>query len=333
MVVALALVALTGCPDDEVCEPGWTSLSASLPGAALSVRGTAADDVWLVGGGVGLGGAMVRHWDGAAWTTIDVSAAFGDRTAWWVWPEARGVAWIAGERGAIARIDGTTVVDHSRPTTATLFGVWGSGPDDVWFVGGVPNGRRDDDDDLVWRWDGAAVSPVAGVPSRGATMFKIWGAATDDLWISGEGGTMLRWDGAAFVDHSRELATASSVLTVDGCGPDDVWAVAGQIVYRWDGATWARRPEIMLGSASGGVGCGRDRVLVVGNAGLKASLDRATGAWTDERLAPPTSTDLHGAWIDPVGRAWAVGGNYNQPGAVMRVGAAGVDGCPSPAPL
>ncbi len=52
--------------------------------------------------------------------------------------------------------------------------------------------------------------------------------------------------------------------------------------------------------------------------------------WTDDRRGPPTGTDLHGAWIDPAGRAWAVGGNFNQPGATARTGAVGVDGCPRP---
>lgn len=329
----LAAPVLAGCPDDEPCAPGWHGLAADLPGAALAVQGISADDVWVVGGGLGLAGPLARRWDGDAWRSIDVSPAVGTRSLWWVWPEAPATAWVVGEAGAVARIAGGAVTDHSMATTATLFGVWGAGPDDVWMVGGVANGRRDADDDLVWRWDGTRLAPVAGVPSRGATLFKIWGAAADDIWISGEGGTMLHWDGAAFTDHSAELATPTSVTTVHGCGPSDVWAIAGQGVFHFDGATWARRTDITLGSSSSGVACGRDRVLVVGNAGLKASLDRATGVWTDDRRGAPTATDLHGAWIDPAGRAWAVGGNFNQPGATSRIGAAGVDGCPHPDPM
>jgi hypothetical protein len=342
---ALLLLALAGCPADEpACEPGWRGLADALPGAALSVQGTAADDVWIVGGGLGLGGPLVRRWDGDRWRALDVTAAIGARSLWWVWPETRasaagggatGAAWLVGEAGAVVRVAGASgaLVDHSMPTAATLYGVWGAAPDDVWIVGGIANGRRDAEDDLVWRWDGAELTPAAGVPARGATLFKVWGSAADDVWISGEGGAMLHWDGATFTDHSGELATLSSVLTVHGCAADDVWAIAGQALYRRDGAAWARRTDVTLGSAANGVACGRERVLVVGNAGLKASLDRATGAWTDDRRAPPTFTDLHGAWIDPAGRAWAVGGNFNQPGATARTGAAGVDGCPAPAPL
>lgn len=340
---ASAALVLTGCPDDDApCTPGWTSLADALPGAALAVQGTSADDVWVVGGGLGLGPALVRHWDGDAWRAIDVAPALGTRSLWWVWPEpasaaasaAPAAAWVVGEAGAIARVDATgAIVEHSFATTATLYGVGGAAADDVWIVGGIPNARRDADDDLVLHWDGTAITRVPDVPARGATLFKVWGSAADDLWISGEGGTMLHRDAATFTDHSAELATPSSVLTVHGCARDDVWAVAGQGLYRFDGAAWTRRTDVTLGSASNGVSCGRARVLVVGNAGLKASLDRATGAWTDDRRAPPTLTDLHGAWIDPAGRAWAVGGNFNQPGATTRTGAAGLDGCPHPAAL
>jgi hypothetical protein len=327
------VMLLAGCPGDEPCAPGWTSLADDLPGAALSVQGTAADDVWVVGGGLGLGGPLVRHRDGGDWSTIDASPALGDRSLWWVWPESIGTAWVAGEGGAVARIADGAVVDHSMATAATLYGVWGAAPDDLWLVGGIANGQRDPEDDLIWRWDGTSLTPMPGVPSRGATLFKVWGSAADDVWISGEGGTMLHWDGAAFTDHSAALATVSSVLTVHGCAADDVWAVAGQGLFHWDGAAWSRRTDLTLGSFSNGVSCGRDRVVVVGNGGLKATLDRATGTWTDDRRAPPTFTDLHGAWVDPLGRAWAAGGNFNQPGATTRTGALGLSGCPHPGAL
>lgn len=331
--IAGLAAALTGCPDDQPCTPGWAALTTDLDQVALSVQGTAADDVWIVGGGLGLGGALARHWDGQRWRALDVAPTLGARSLWWVWAATRDHAWAVGEAGAVVELAGTTVTDRSMTTAATLYGVWGSGPTDVWIVGGVANGRRDPDDDLVWRWDGTRLAPVVGVPARGAALFKVWGAGPGDVWISGEGGTMLHWDGDAFTDHSAELATPSSVLTVHGCATDDVWAVAGQGLFHWDGATWARRTDVTLGSASNGVSCGPDRVLVVGNAGLKASLDRATGTWTDDRRGPPTGTDLHGAWIDPAGRAWAVGGNFNQPGATARTGAVGVDGCPRPGNL
>lgn len=66
------------------------------------------------------------------------------------------------------------------------------------------------------------------------------------------------------------------------------------------------------------------------HAGLKLRWDRATGAWRDERAAAPTGVDLHGAWLDPAGRAWVVGGNFNAPMPTTRRGVVGVRGCPRP---
>ena len=326
VVLGLGLVS-AGCPGDDDCA-GWATV-AELDAAVLAVQGTSADDVWVVGGGLGLGGPLAARWDGARWTRPSLAAA-GDDSLWWVWSAPDGTTWMVGERGLVVRHRGEVVTVDRVATAATLYGVWGSAGDDVWLVGGVPGGGADAEDDLVLRWDGAGFAAPPGVPARGATLFKVWGSGADDVWISGEGGTMLRWDGAAFVDHSAELATPAPALTVHGCARDEVYAVAGQGLYAWDGARWARRAEPALGSVASGVTCGETGVLVVGNAGLKLRWDRATGAWRDERAAAPTGVDLHGAWLDPAGRAWVVGGNFNAPMPTIRRGVVGVRGCPRP---
>ena len=313
-------LALAGCPADDPppCED-WRSLGGSLDRAALAVQGRSADDVWVVGGGLGLGGALAAHWDGAAWTRRDLGVA---GTLWWVWPAPGGVTWMVGEHGLVARLGPAGLSVDRIADAGTLYGVWGSAPDDVWVVGEAG---------LVRRWDGAAFSTPPGLPPSGVTIYKVWGASRDDVWLSGHGGTMLHWDGAVFADHSAELATLAPALTVHGCAADDVYAVAGQRVYRWDGVRWSVTPApgLLLDSAASGVACGAAGVLVVGNAGLKHRLDRTTGTWAEERASDPTGVDLHGAWIDPAGRAWAVGGNFNQPAATRRTGVVGVRGCPA----
>ncbi|HUQ05788.1 MAG TPA: hypothetical protein VM261_24975 [Kofleriaceae bacterium] len=319
---ALALAVLAGCPGDdtqETCDGVWTQL-AELDRAALSVQGTGPDDVWIVGGGLGLGGPLAAHWDGERWTRHDPA---GDDSLWWVWTASDGTVWMVGEHGLVARrlADGDTVT-VDRVDDVTLYGVWGSGPDDVWIVG---------ENDFVRRWNGAAFETLAGVPARGATLFKVWGSAPDDVWISGEGGTMLHGTSTGIVDHSDELATAAPALTVHGCHASEVYAVAGQSLYLWDGQRWSRQAEPVLGSAANGVSCGEAGVLVVGNAGLKLRRIRATGQWLDERAAAPTGVDLHGAWIDGAGRTWVVGGNFNAPMPTSRRGVVGERGCPRPA--
>ncbi len=333
---ALALAAITpfalvACPDDA-CDD-WASL-AELDRAVLAVQGTAPDDVWIVGGGLGLGGPLAARWDGTRWTRHDPGGDAGGDTLWWVWTASDGTTWMVGERGLVVRrtAGGETTIDRVA-TAATLYGVWGSGPDDVWIVGGVAGGGADAEDDFVRRWDGAGFAPVAGVPVRGATLFKVWGSGAGDVWISGEAGTMLHATAAGIVDHSAELATAAPALTVHGCSASEVYAVAGQGLFAWDGVRWMRRAEPPLGSVANGVSCGAAGVLVVGNAGLKLRWDRDTGVWTEERAAAPAGVDLHGAWLDDAGRAWAVGGNFNAPMPASRRGVAGSRGCPRPASL
>ena len=152
--------------------------------------------------------------------------------------------------GLVVRRSGEAVTVDRIATDATLYGVWGSAPDDVWIVGGVPGGGADADDDFVRHWDGVAYAPVAGVPVRGATLFKVWGSGAGDVWISGEGGTMLHVTASGVVDHSDELSTAAPALTVHGCGANEVYAVAGQNLFAWDGPRWSRRTEPGLGSVA-----------------------------------------------------------------------------------
>jgi len=331
VVALLGLLGLAACPgDDEPCTAAWATLGTLDQTVALAVQGRGPDDVWVVGGGLDGGGAYAAHWDGAAWQR-QAPMTFG-ATLWWVWTAADDTVWMVGEHGVVVRQHrGATTIDRIA-TDATIYGVWGAGPDDVWLVGGVPDGQAGPEDDLIRRWDGTAFVTPPGIPARGATLFKVWGAAADDVWISGEGGTMLRWNGAAFVDHSSELATFAPALTVHGCSATEVYAVAGQALFAWDGARWARRAEPVLGSAANGVACGAAGVLVVGNAGLKRRWDRASGSagpWLDERGQGPTGSDLHGAFVDDAGRMWAVGGNFNAPPPTPRTGVIGARGCPA----
>jgi hypothetical protein len=218
--------------------------------------------------------------------------------------------------------------------TITLFGVWGASDDDVWVVGGVPDGQATTEDDFAMRWDGSGFTRMAPTP-KGAAFFKVWGSGPDDVWISGEGGTLWRWTGnvGGFLDFSSQLDTFAPATTVHGCSPDEVYVVAGQSLFSWNGQLWTRRTELALGSVANGVSCGDAGVLVVGNAGLKWRWQRDSGPdgpWFEERSAPPTGTDLHGAWVDPAGRMWAAGGNFNDPSDAPRRGFVGMRGCQRP---
>ncbi|MCL4222960.1 MAG: hypothetical protein KJZ91_00640 [Myxococcales bacterium] len=320
LALAAAAPGLAACPA-PACEPAWEVALDAPGGPLLAGWGRAADDGWLVGGGLGQGGARIVRWSGQA---TDATAALGvarPETLWWVWGSPGGTLWAVGEAGLVLRgpADGSAplaVVAPPAPTVATLYGVWGRGEDEVWIVGGVADGLAGADDDLVLRWDGAALARV-DLPARGAALFKVWGPPDgDELWVSGEAGTLWRRVGDAWHDHA--LATAASVLTVHGCAADEVYAVGGRHVWTWQGAAWTEVEGLPGFALAAGVACGDDEVLVVGAQGLRLRRDRASGRWHDDALAPFLAADLHGAWAAPGGALLAVGGDWLLPAADRR---------------
>ena len=82
------------------------------------------------------------------------------------------------------------------PTTDGLFGIWGSGRDDVWAVGGgLSNGT-------IVHWDGSSWS---NVPCPTSGLFSgVWGSGPDDVWAvtfdDSFDGTIEHWDGSAWTN-------------------------------------------------------------------------------------------------------------------------------------
>jgi len=329
LVGLVALLALPGCPGGE-CSVDWGPTFDQLDRSVLSVNGRGDDDVWMVGGGVGVDvAALAMHWDGSAWNQVDTGH---HETLWWVWLDPTGdAAWMVGEDGLVLRWSNGSVDVLPTDTSATLYGVWGAAGDDVWIVGGTVGAGFSTDNDVVLHWDGATLSRDDTRPARGAVLFKAWGASADDLWVSGEHGTMLHRTAAGWDDLSDQLATQASLLTVHGCSADEVYAVGGRALYAWDGSSWAARDDVDPPSFLNGVSCGDAAVLAVGNGGARVRLDRDAGTWIDDQFADPWDTDYHGAWVSPTGNLWAVGGNFLlPPGTAPRTGVVAFRGCPRP---
>ncbi len=326
----LAAILAAGC-DGEPCEASWGLVTADLDRAALAVWGRGADDGYVVGGGLGEPGrgALALHWDGSSWAELDTGR---DETLWWVWgPAGGGDVWMVGEDGLVLRWDGAVFGVVPSGTPSALYGVWGASADDVWIVGGVPGGGDDPENDLLLHWDGASLARVPLPEPRGAALFKVWGASAGDVWIVGERGTIWRRHGGGWTDHAGDLATSATLFTVHGCGADEVYAVGGQKLFAWRGAAWSQVAEATPWAGANGVACADAGVLVVGLSGLKLRFDRAKGAWIDEQLVPPAAADYHGAWIDPGGGWWAVGGDFlSPPGSGRRAGTIAHRGCAHP---
>jgi hypothetical protein len=308
-VIGVALWA-AGCaeaPSDgsEASAERWVTVAEGLPGALLSVNGRAADDVWAVGANVPGEGPLVVHWDGAAWETLDTRHLTHD--LWWTWLEGDAAVWAVGSSGAVARYDRTTGEweVEQLDDAATLFGVWGSGPDDVWVVGSdvslTSDGAR------AWHYDGVAWSAVALPPAAAAVsaLFKVWGRGADDVWMCGAHGMVLRWQGEGWT--VVPTGSTAELFTVSG-SDDEVWvaggAGAGTILHWGDGA-WADESPGFAPTLPGVFAGGRAPVA----AGYGGSVwRRGAAGWAEDPRGVASFQDLHAVWAAPDGGVWATGG-------------------------
>ncbi|MEM1414934.1 MAG: vanadium-dependent haloperoxidase [Myxococcota bacterium] len=313
---AIVLLALVSCGESD--DAGWEILTSERAEALLAVTGTSADDVYAVGADQGFG-PLVLHWDGSAWERLETGT---EGAIWWAHAFADGTVFFGGSGGQILRLRDGTFERMPVPGLAvdTVFGLWGSAPDDVWAVGGVA-GRAG----FVWHYDGTAwanvplpldMPRVSGGELPG--LFKVWGDPADgSVVIVGAGGTVLR--GAPRGGELTVEATAhdDNFFTVAGEGSAFAavgGATNGVIYERGADGAWVDRSPFGVRLLQG-VFVAADGTGVASGAG-GTILERAPdGTWdfVDPGLDLSMVQSLHAAWIDPEGGLWAVGGNVLSP--------------------
>ncbi|MCB9664642.1 MAG: hypothetical protein H6732_11060 [Alphaproteobacteria bacterium] len=302
------------------CGPGvWVPVADGLDEALLSVTGSAADDVWTVGGDVGSGPAFL-HWDGTTWSQVEVGSS-GD--LWWVWQAAPDDVWAVGAEGRILRHTPSkeAVVVATVDEDLTLYGIWGASTDEVWAVGGNPTEASDAA--ALWRSDGGAWLEVE-LPAElaaAAALYKVWGSAADDVWVVGTGGVIGHYDGDAWLPVASP--TTRDLFTVHGLGKDEAFAVGGfgtATLLHWNGRTWSDESQPGV-PAFPGVFARDGKAWAAGSQGAVWSRD-ASG-WTEDPRGLASRADLHAVWVDPDGGVWTVGGNiasYPLSGGVLTYG-------------
>jgi hypothetical protein len=138
------------------------------------------------------------------------------------------------------------VVYEGTALGGSLLSAWGTGPDDVFVVGG-PLGNSGFDAIAV-HYDGATWTKLA--PVGADSFWWVSGVSATDVWMVGENGRITHWDGAAFTEHG--LSTTATIWGVWAASATDAWAVGGtpeggtsapnDIVEHWDGAAWTAVP-------------------------------------------------------------------------------------------
>jgi len=292
----------------------WTPVLQNLDGALLGIWGTSERDIWAVGGPLGNTGfdALVVHYDGTTWKRMP---AGGANSFWWVHGTSASDLWMVGEKGRITHWDGTRFEERSSGTTATLFGVWAAAPDDAWAVGGVPD-QPTAPNDVLLHWDGASWKPEPLPETNKVALFKVWGASKDDVYVVGEAGILWHRTNGAWKREAQGVAKGR-LTTVSGCGASELIAVGGRDLLTGDGTGGWKRSDALLVNDVNGVACAppgapaRDygRAVIVGGGSLKLRL--VGSEWQNDFGSQPFD-DLHGAWVDPTGAFWGVGGKFSE---------------------
>jgi hypothetical protein len=304
-VGALACSSQATEPVDSAGAPAWTLVAEGLDSALISVWGSSAHDVWMVGSDRG-GGPLVEHFDGSAFQRVD-SGASGN--LWWVFGFEAGPIFFGGAGGTILRYEGGTFsAMHTPRTDVTVFGLWGTAPDSMWAVGGVDGGGAGA---FAWRLEGDEWLEATGFPDelvRDHALWKVWGSAEDDVWLVGTGGVAVHHDGASF--STENVGGGESLFTVHHAGGRFV-AVGGGgtgLVFENTGAGWQRKDGADLSGLVGVHVLDAEHAVAVGRFG--AFVEERAGQWVEAEGNVGMET-LHSVWSDPDGGLWAVGGQLD----------------------
>jgi len=249
---------------------GWAPFDAPLLGDStrlFGADGLATDDVWVVGDAHQYPASnygIAMHWDGTTWTPQYAVAGSGPTLRDVVMIGSNDV-WASGwqfdgdkQRALITHWDGTTWSEAALPVhpgklQPTLFGIAGTGPNDVWAVGSVWTGTVVKT--YVLHWNGAKWREVRS-PSEGSddTLYDVVALATDDAWAVGASSNgsrtlILHWNGSKWNQvPSPSPSNGSSWLSAIASSGDRLLAVGaevsnetgtgGSLILEWNGNQW-----------------------------------------------------------------------------------------------
>lgn len=246
------------------------------------------ETVWTDGSVVVVGGnrGFVAMYDGGEWHTIPISTYMDVTDIWGIYHTT---LFAATEDNVIYFYDRQTW--REMKTGAGLFtmffGLWGTGADDVYAVGGQIYPERQ----AIAHYDGLRWTTVYTAEAPALT--AAWGTGSDDVFAVGYDGVVLHYDGQAW--NAMDSGAMYPLRSVWGTSGDNVYAVGdiGTLIH-YDGQQWQ---TIDLGTYEGLEavwGRGPDDVYVVGMSGTMFHFDGST--WTE--LPSPTTnllSDITGA--------------------------------------
>ncbi|HNN90901.1 MAG TPA: hypothetical protein PKI03_01480 [Pseudomonadota bacterium] len=243
----------------------------------------------------------LRH-DGKTWTPF-----WSGHPTVHAWAIPRpGTALGVGGGGLVVSVDerGFTRHSSSQPQAGWHFGVWGSGPDQVFVT---------DSAGILWRWNGSAwAAENSGCKQR---LMAIHGSDPQHAFAVGDNGTIVRYNGKTWT--AQASGTHADLRAVYTAGPQSAWAVGsrGTIVH-FDGTAF--RPETSGTDAdlSGIWGSGPGNVYAVGQGGTVLRFDGR--AWRAVTTGVGDDHELSSVWGSGAADVFVVGAQYpDQVGVVL----------------
>jgi len=220
----------------------------------------------------------ILHYDGSAWSEMENIPRLEFTDIWGSGPnDVYAVGWHGDylheiDQGVHAHpvllhYDGSQWADATVPSEAHLRNIWGSGPNDVYFVGTewsydpnlFPSEIRKDQ---ILHYDGSSWSISWESDPERTDLGGMWGSGPNDVYVVGtyhewgethaedvDYGITLHFDGSTWSDVLRW--PMASFGTIWGSGPNDIfvtgWTENGPsslnfFVLHFDGVTWSPMP-------------------------------------------------------------------------------------------
>jgi len=201
----------------------WNRMVSNTTKRLRDIWGTSSNDIYSVGEN-----GTILHYDGAVWSVVTPPANTPTLQA--VWGTSSNNVYAVGGPSATDAPGLLPVILHydgvnwtSTVASQKLYGLWGSGVDDIFILGEYG---------LMLHFNGAEWSEVP----HGLTTVSLrdaWGASSDNVLVVGDFGTVLRYDGLGWsVIPSR---TTEELFGVWGSSAINVFAVGRNgTILRYD---------------------------------------------------------------------------------------------------
>jgi len=321
-------------PDQPATFPDATwseAFDASGLGVLSAVWAQDATNVFFVGASGGNG--AVHRFDGQQVETFDVPQVSALNAVFGLSADS---VFTVGDGGSVLQYDGQQWVSRSSGTATDLRGIWGSGPTDLWIVGGAVTGGQP----IILHFDSTAGDTSAfetfPTPSndRSATgLFAIRGFG-DTIFAVGSNGFIINFDSQnqRWVQSPTGPAANDDFLSLSATAANNFIAVGGRTTGRisvYDGRRWTTALLTTVEGLQSVFALAADQAVIGGAGGYVAAFNPRRGSIRVETSG--VSEPIVGLWsVDDTTlyAASSAPGGFGPSAALQRVLAGGGTGTP-----